>query len=500
MEEKSFTLANMIDEAKAGNMTAGKHWGKGLRSKGLRRGMALLLALTMVLGIFCFDSSRIHAADTVNVSFSVTWDQTAARRQLDMINEFRTGDNTWYWNSDNSAKILASNLSSLSWDYTLEKAAMQRAVEIAVSFSHTRPNGQSCFSISEGKGYGWLGENLAYGYGYSSDSLFVYLQEEDDPYSGQGHRRNMLNAHFNTFGAAVVNVNGSTYVVQEFGGVQRDANYTEATNGSGLGQVELLSSSFNIGYSIDSTSLSSISLEQGQSQILPKPSVKADINNSLTTNLDESNVLVSYSSEDTSVVTIKDGYAYAVGPGNTSITCNVSNADGLNIGSTSIPVEVSAPAVIPTLTLLTNSGYKLKDADASINAYPIILNCAPGVKASELTSKWDGNGYRIAVYDKSANEKTALSIVATGDILKFTLNGSSNSDSYNVVVKGDVNCNGKIEVSDIMEIQKDILDIQTLTGLKREAASVSGKSTLSVIDIMTIQKHVLGISEIEAVK
>ena len=87
MEKKSFTLANMIDEAKAGNMTAGKHWGKGLRSKGLRRGMALLLALTMVLGIFCFDSSRIHAADTVNVSFSVTWDQTAARRQLDMINE-----------------------------------------------------------------------------------------------------------------------------------------------------------------------------------------------------------------------------------------------------------------------------------------------------------------------------------------------------------------------------------------------------------------------------
>ena len=40
----------------------------------------------------------------------------------------------------------AGGLSGLSWDDTLAQAASLRATEIYVLFSHTRPNGASCFS------------------------------------------------------------------------------------------------------------------------------------------------------------------------------------------------------------------------------------------------------------------------------------------------------------------------------------------------------------------
>lgn len=60
----------------------------------------------------------------------MTYGQGEARTILDMINELRTGDDVWYWNSDDTAKTTLTNLSELTYDYDLEKIAMQRAVKI----------------------------------------------------------------------------------------------------------------------------------------------------------------------------------------------------------------------------------------------------------------------------------------------------------------------------------------------------------------------------------
>ncbi len=42
-----------------------------------------------------------------------------------------------------------NGLSSVSWDSRMDKAALIRGKELATSFSHTRPNGQSCFTAGE---------------------------------------------------------------------------------------------------------------------------------------------------------------------------------------------------------------------------------------------------------------------------------------------------------------------------------------------------------------
>ena len=62
---------------------------------------------------------------------------------------------------------------SLTLDSSLVEAANIRAKELSDSFSHTRPNGSSCFTVlSElGISYGTAGENIAAGYSSSQSVL-----------------------------------------------------------------------------------------------------------------------------------------------------------------------------------------------------------------------------------------------------------------------------------------------------------------------------------------
>ena len=52
----------------------------------------------------------------------------------------------------------------MRYDYELEKVAMKRAAEIAVSFNHTRPNGKDPWSAySKIYQNTYMGENIAAG-------------------------------------------------------------------------------------------------------------------------------------------------------------------------------------------------------------------------------------------------------------------------------------------------------------------------------------------------
>ena len=73
------------------------------------------------------------------------------------------------------------------------------------------------------------------------------------------------------------------------------------------------------------------------------------------------------------------------------------------------------------------------------------------------------------------------------------------SDSVLIVIKGDVDGTGTIDVLDMETIQKSILGIgDTLSGVYKEAALLSGDSTdeVTVLDMEAIQKDILGIEKI----
>ena len=102
-------------------------------------------------------------------------------------------------------------VSSLTLDSSLVKAASIRAKELSDSFSHTRPNGSSCFTVlSElGISYGTAGENIAAGYS-SSQSVMEGWR------SSSGHYQNIISSKFKKIGIGVNIINNQYYWVQIF--------------------------------------------------------------------------------------------------------------------------------------------------------------------------------------------------------------------------------------------------------------------------------------------
>ena len=102
-------------------------------------------------------------------------------------------------------------VSSLTLDSSLVEAANIRAKELSDSFSHTRPNGSSCFTVlSElGISYGTAGENIAAGYS-SSQSVMEGWR------SSSGHYQNIISSKFKKIGIGVNIINNQYYWVQIF--------------------------------------------------------------------------------------------------------------------------------------------------------------------------------------------------------------------------------------------------------------------------------------------
>ena len=83
-------------------------------------------------------------------------------------------------------------LAPLTWDpVNLAPGAAVRAQEISVYFSHTRPDGSSCFTAVTNPGA--LGENIAGGQRSPEEVMVAWM-------NSSGHRANILNARYTKLG------------------------------------------------------------------------------------------------------------------------------------------------------------------------------------------------------------------------------------------------------------------------------------------------------------
>lgn len=239
---------------------------RGFASKWIFAVSVVAVLLVSCFAVAGFMPARTAAAATTqNVTIQGTYHQTEARSMLGLVNGFRTnkitskynGDEPWYWNESNSKRVECKNLGKLTWDYSLEKIAMQRAAEVSAVFSHTRPNGSLCFTAKDGSVQTW-GENIAFGLGFydGAESVFVGWREDNDKYSGQGHRRNMLDSDFTSFAAACFEVDGAYFWVQEFGFSNSGSSSFAGDNAKKNVQVSVNSGNEELSYGLDSASTS----------------------------------------------------------------------------------------------------------------------------------------------------------------------------------------------------------------------------------------------------
>lgn len=102
-------------------------------------------------------------------------------------------------------------LPALAKDDGAVNVAHVRAKEIVKSFSHTRPDGRTCFTAASDMGvkYRTAGENIAYGYSTPQQVVNGWMNSE-------GHRKNILSASFSKIGVGCYSNGGVLYWSQFF--------------------------------------------------------------------------------------------------------------------------------------------------------------------------------------------------------------------------------------------------------------------------------------------
>ena len=409
--------------------------------------LAALVAATMLFAA-AFMPARAHAdssvtiapmnaqADTISVNLDVKYGQTEARSMCKMINDFRQSSDAWAWNQDNQSITTYSNLAKLTYDYKLESIAMYRAAELSLYYSHELPDTSDTKARvwSRYSDYKSAAENIAIGYGSASE-VFEAWREDNYGYSGQGHRRNMLDSKLTAVGIGHAEVNGVHCWVQVFAGRTYQTSSTTANNSLKTVSVKLVNS-FVTSRSI-TASPTEIVLHPGESMVLP--SVTGWIRTTKSWSYEDDFVPVrvspTWSSADSSIAGISSGKVVAGAFGSTTLTARATIGSSV---STTASVSVEPwrlyDATIQALPSFTYDGTAKRPAPVVTYGSKTLIagtdytvsysdNVKPGIATVTVTGKGDyagsiGSYFRISRIDISGAAVSAASGTYTGQAIE----------------------------------------------------------------------------------
>lgn len=177
-------------------------------------------ALKLCIGGKCYEIT-LQSGNCINLTVPCfRWYSSAAKPETGTASPgavIQTGGETS--SEGEAAEVLAivnserenAGLPLLTMSAQLSELAAIRAKEIVKLFSHTRPDGTSCFSVFREKGvtYRYAGENIAYGQTSAAAVMKAWM-------GSSGHRANILGKNFRKIGIACHIVNGRKYWVQIF--------------------------------------------------------------------------------------------------------------------------------------------------------------------------------------------------------------------------------------------------------------------------------------------
>ena len=103
----------------------------------------------------------------------------------------------------------------------------------------------------------------------------------------------------------------------------------------------------------------------------------------------------------------------------------------------------------------------------------------------------------LKVFDKEGNEISGFQQVGTGDTVNLYV-GNQLIKSLTIVVRGDVDGNGKVDTTDYMRVKAAFLSTITLTDAEEAAADVDDNGGIDTTDYMRIKAHFLDMYDLNA--
>ncbi len=163
---------------------------------------------------------------------------------------------------------------------------------------------------------------------------------------------------------------------------------------------------------------------------------------------------------------------------------------------TALPTEVVYPEVeeeIPNeehytgdlildLDLQNNSGY--------LSGFDVGISYQQLVNRIELMN----TGVNIRI-ERNGEEKAKDLPISTGDTLIII--DDEGESTYTIIIKGDINGDGKIGIIDYLIYRKGLLMTYELNSLEKRAAEINGEKELSIIGYLHLKKYLLDIGNIE---
>ncbi len=123
----------------------------------------------------------------------------------------------------------------------------------------------------------------------------------------------------------------------------------------------------------------------------------------------------------------------------------------------------------------------------------MIYGVKPQTSFADFKVQIASKGYTVRYTDIKGTEKAVDDIMKTGDFVYVDFEGT-NEKTLQVVILGDVNCDGKLSVADLIVAQKHTLKIATLTDTaKIKAVDMNRDGKTNVADLILNQKRMLGL-------
>ncbi|MCD8117622.1 MAG: CAP domain-containing protein [Oscillospiraceae bacterium] len=357
----------------------------------MKRAAALILALVLCLGL-CSLTAMAEETGTVTVAVDGTYAAADITAVLTRVNEIR---------KEAYDEGLVDSYVEVTWSSGLEEIAQLRAAEACLNWAHTRPNGETCFTVTASDGTSSWAENLA-----QSAMLYaieMFYSEKDDYVAGTegavtGHYTNMINPSYNSIGMGTFTAsNGGTRTAMEFGYAAGDGAST-GVSGSTTVSIEVTAS----GLSVSGTS----ALTVGDESTL---AVTATYNGTAYSVVDD----ITWTSSDEAVATVdENGIVTAVGAGSATITATVGTLSGtLDVTVTEV-VETAEPTATQPAVTGTEPTETPAATDTSATETPVSTDSSSGGTTVTVTVAPTADAARSPETGDDANTGLWIALIA----------------------------------------------------------------------------------------
>ena len=197
----------------------------------------------------------------------------------------------------------------------------------------------------------------------------------------------------------------------------------------------------------------------------------------------------SLASSNEDVVKVVDNKLYGVNEGNTKVTFTTKD------GNKKVEANIKVIELTDNDTVIFDESLNVDNQ----NSY--ISKIAPNTKVSDVISKinYDSQKYDLVIKDKDNKKVSEDNLVGTNTTINLCLKNTDETIlAYTVLIYGDINGDGQIDVVDLLLLKRQITKKINLYGIQLKASVISKETDYpDVTDLLKLKRHITGKFNIE---